>query len=598
MLLALLLLSLFLLILLGFYVFVGAPRNRTHQTFAAFVACLAVWTVKDIAFWGFLSEREGAAAWWAASSFIIALALQYPLIAFAWVFPEDREFPLRRRAAVLFAPGAIFVPAIIAGWMWNEIRFTGGRFTAELTPLAYAFGLYTYILFGYGCALLARKYRLYRSTLRGQQLGAILWGLAITGVLNTTANIALPLAGVYSWLPFGSILLLPGVMIYAYAISNFKLFSLSTALDQFRLFPIAYKVALIIAIIAVSSFLLLQIPIVYWSFGAVDFRTEAGAEAWRRYLVFSVVAALLPNLLLLALVIRTLSRPVRRVTEAAVRVAGGEYGAEVAVTSNDEVGLLARSFNEMSRKMRADIEELQKMNEHLIRAERLAAAGTLAAGVAHEVNNPLASISSLIQILQARSDTSAEAREMLRLISTQVERITQVTREMMNFASERAPVRASVNITDALKASIRLASFDKNFKRLHLTETFDESVPLIFADPDALEQVFLNLLLNARDAMPDGGSLRIKTRFVQDKNEIRIEIADTGCGISSENASRAFDPFFTTKSPGANAGLGLSVCHRIITAHDGRIELSANDERGTRVHITLPVEFPPRQFVA
>ena len=406
MLLALLLLTLFLLVLLGFYVFVAAPRSRTHQTFAAFVACLALWTVKDIALWGFYAH-EGSAAWWASVSFIIALLLQYSLVIFAWVFPENGPVPLSK-AAVIFAPGAVLVPAALVGWMWEDVGFVEGRFEIQLTPLAYAFGLYAYGVFAYGFGLLYAKYRRCRGSLWGQQLGAILWALVITGTLNTLANIALPLAGIYALLQIGSVFVLPGVLIYAYAISNFKLFSLQSALDQFRLFPVAYKVALSIAVVAVLSFLFLQIPIVWWSFGG-SLPASGMAEAWRRYLVFSVITALLPNLILVALIIRTISRPVRRLTEAAVEVAGGAYGTEVDLRSNDEMGLLARSFNEMSRKMAADIERLRELNEQLIRSAKLAAAGTLAAGVAHEVNNPLASISSLIQILQTRPLTEANA---------------------------------------------------------------------------------------------------------------------------------------------------------------------------------------------
>ena len=176
MLLALLLLSLFLLVLLGFYVFVAAPRSRTHQTFAAFVACLALWTIKDIALWGFYA-REGSAAWWASLSFIIALLLQYSLVVFAWVFPENGHVPLRR-AAILFAPGLVLAPAALTGWMWEEVGFRGGRFDVRLTPLAYAFGIYAYGLFAYGFGLLYAKYRRYRGELWGKQLGAILWALA------------------------------------------------------------------------------------------------------------------------------------------------------------------------------------------------------------------------------------------------------------------------------------------------------------------------------------------------------------------------------------------------------------------------------------
>src|SRR5262249_35831926 len=151
-----------------------------------------------------------------------------------------------------------------------------------------------------------------------------------------------------------TLFVLPGVVIYAYAILNFRLFSLQTALDQFRLFGITYKIALTIACVAVCSFLLLQVPIVWWAFGhGMDL------DSWRKYLVFSVISALIPNLLLVLLILRTISRPLQRITLAAVQVTKGGYGTQVDLRkSNDEIGLLADSFNEMSRKMAVDIEQL------------------------------------------------------------------------------------------------------------------------------------------------------------------------------------------------------------------------------------------------
>ena len=588
MLLALLLFSLFVLVLLGFYVFVAAPRSRAHQTFAAFVACLALWTVKDIVLWGFGAALDFAAPW-AALSFCLALLLQCSLVVFAWVFPEDRPVPWRR-AAVLFAPGAVLVPAALAGLLWSEVRFAEQRLHIELTPLAYFFTLYVYALFAYGFGLLAAKYRRHRGTLWGQQLGAILWALVITAALQTLANVALPLVGVYDLLPVGSVLVLFGVVVYAYAITNFKLFSLQSALDQFRLFPIAYKVALSIACVAVLSFALLQVPIVWWSFGA-----GPAPDAWRRYLVFSVVTALVPNLVLVALVIRIITRPLRRVTEAAVAVAGGEYGARVELRSNDEVGLLADSFNEMSRKMAEDIERLRALSEQLIRTEKLAATGALAAGVAHEVNNPLASISSLVQMLQARQASGGgappdpEAQEMLRLISAQIARITQVLRDMMDFARARPAARVSVDLASAVESSLRLASFDKGFQRLRVTTDFDAEAPSVAADSDQLQQVFLNLLLNARDAMPKGGELTIRLRRDAEARAVSVEFRDTGHGIAPDALAHVFDPFYTTKPAGSGTGLGLAVCYGIVNAHGGRIDITPNNGRGTVVRVSLPV---------
>src|SRR5919199_468455 len=277
MLLFLLLVPPFLLVLLRLYVLVAAPRNRAHQTFAAFVLCLALWTVKDIVLWEF-AAREGDAAWWAAISFILALALQYSLVVFALVFPENEPFPARRVAAI-FSPGAVFIPATLAGMMWTQAGFVDHNFTIRLTPLAYAFGIYVYVVFAYGFALLFQKWRRYQGQLAAKQLGAIMFGLTLTVILTTVSSVLLPLFRINSLLPYASVFFLPGVVVYAYAISNFRLFSLQSALDQFRLFPVAYKVALSIAGVAVASFAVLQVPVVWWSFGA-----GVSTEAWRRSL--------------------------------------------------------------------------------------------------------------------------------------------------------------------------------------------------------------------------------------------------------------------------------------------------------------------------
>ena len=573
--------ALFLLVLLGFYVFVANPRNRAHQTFAGFIAFLALWTVKDLIFWNF-SEASVFSDWWASASFIIALLMQCALVVFAWVFPDNSRTP-KKRAAILFSPSLILIPAAMFGLLWNKVGFENGRFVIDLAPLAYAFVIYVYFVFGYGAAVLFRKYRRLRGTQKAQQIGAIIWALIITGILKTLANIAFPYLGIYNLLPYSSIFVLPGVLIYAYAITNFKLFSLENALAQFRLFPITYKIALSIASVAILSFIIFQIPIVWWAFG--DGMTF---EAWRKYLVFSLISALVPNLLLVLLIVRTLSRPLQKITLAAVQVTEGEYGTEIDLRkSNDEIGLLAESFNEMSRKMASDIEQLQKLNEQLIRTEKLAAMGTLAAGVAHEVNNPLASISSLIQMMQSKQNLDERTAENLKLISTQITRITQVTKDMMDFARVRPAAKSQVDINEILRTSLRLASFDKSFQKLKQQNNLAENLPEVFADGDQLQQVFLNLFLNARDAMPEGGELFIKTR--QNNGEVQIEIADSGLGINEKEIKKIFDPFFTTKTAGKGTGLGLAVCYGIITAHGGKIEAVESQSNGAAFLISLPI---------
>jgi len=573
--------ALFLLVMLGFYVFVSNPRNRAHQTFAAFIAFLALWTTKDLLFWDF-PEAGARYDWWAAASFVIALLMQCSLVVFEWVFPENARTP-RRRAAILFAPSLVLIPAALSGFLWHGITFENGRFSIDLAPLAYAFVAYVYIVFFFGSVVLLRKYRKYRGTQKGQQVGAILWGLGITGVLKTLANIVFPYFGYYGLLPFSSIFVLPGVVIYAYAILNFKLFSLQSALDQFRLFGITYKIALTIALVAICSFLLFQVPIVWWSF-----RYGMDLEAWRKYLVFSVITALVPNLLLVLLILRTISRPLQRITLAAVQVTEGEYGTQVDLRkTNDEIGLLADSFNEMSGKMAADIEQLKQLNEKLIRTEKLAAMGTLAAGVAHEVNNPLASISSLIQMIQSQNEINGETQERLRVISSQIGRISRVTKDMTDFARARPSTKQATDINSIVETSLRLAKFDESFQKLEIALDLEPSVSTINADVDQLQQVFLNLFLNARDAMPNGGRLSIESK--EAGRECVVIVGDTGSGIDQKTINQIFDPFFTTKPTGKGTGLGLAVCYGIVTEHGGTIEVAKGETEGTRFVVRLPV---------
>lgn len=572
------LLGLLLLVVLGFYVFVADPRRRANQTFAGFIAFLALWTTKDLIFWNF-EPNNTFAVWWAASSFVIALLMQCSLVVFAWVFPEDSRTP-RRKAAIVFSPSMFLIPAVFFGLLWTGVGFRDGEFYIELTAIAYAFVTYVYFLYAYGTLILFRKYTALKGTQRAQQIAAILIATAVTAVLKTLANIALPFFGVYDLLPYSAIFLLPGVVIFAFAISNFKLFSLQTALNQFRLFPITYKTAISIASVAIVSFVVFQIPIVWWAF-----RDGMSFDAWRRYLVFSIVSALVPNLLLLLLVVRSISRPLQRITLAAVEVTNGNYGTEVDLRkSNDEIGLLADSFNEMSRKMAQDIEQLRTLNEQLARAERLAAMGTLAAGVAHEVNNPLASISSLVQMMKTNADV--ETREKLNLISAQIDRITRVTKDLTDFSRVRPAARSMVEVNSVVEAAIRLASFDSAFQQLELSRGYADALPNVLADSDQLQQVFLNLLLNARDAMPEGGKLTVTTAL--NASEISVSIEDSGGGIDESVRKQLFDPFFTTKPAGKGTGLGLAVCYGIVTAHNGRIDVDSTNENGTKFTVVLP----------
>jgi signal transduction histidine kinase len=239
--------------------------------------------------------------------------------------------------------------------------------------------------------------------------------------------------------------------------------------------------------------------------------------------------------------------------------------------------------------MAEDIARLKNINQVMIRTEKLATAGALATGVAHEVNNPLASISSLVQSLLARTADERE-RETLRLILAQITRISGVLRDLMDFARPKATEMAPTDLNEVLAKSLDLARFDKRFKRLSVRTALAPGLPPLPLDADRMQQVFLNLLLNARDAIgeePGGGEITVTTR--RDGGEVWAQIADDGGGIPAENLARIFDPFFSTKPKGQGTGLGLAVCHSIVAAHGGRISAAARS-RGTVFTVAFPAD--------
>jgi PAS domain S-box-containing protein len=233
-----------------------------------------------------------------------------------------------------------------------------------------------------------------------------------------------------------------------------------------------------------------------------------------------------------------------------------------------------------------DITEKKKIEEELFRATKHASVGRLAAGVSHEIGNPLASISSLVQELMTE-DASAFVKGSLATIHQHVNRIARIVRNLGDFARLYPRQRVPTSLKDILQTTIDLVRFDKNFKRIEIVTDVRSTRP-VKIDPDQMQQVFLNLLLNSRDAMPDGGKLDIS---VQESNgHVIMSFTDTGKGIDADVKDKVFDPFFTTKGPTRGTGLGLSICYSIVKDHGGAIEVSSEKDKGTTFTITLPVE--------
>jgi signal transduction histidine kinase/HD-like signal output (HDOD) protein/ActR/RegA family two-component response regulator len=234
----------------------------------------------------------------------------------------------------------------------------------------------------------------------------------------------------------------------------------------------------------------------------------------------------------------------------------------------------------------------QQINLQLLQTERLAAVGQLAAGAAHEINNPLAIISARTQLLENR-ETDEKKRKDLHQISEQIERISSILQSLMGFARPNAPQVTKVDLNALLIKIIGLVESIFHTHRIPIVQQLPPDLPLILADANQLEQVFLNLIINAQHAMEkEGGVLTVTSVFMPDGKRISVSVKDTGSGIAPENLSRIFDPFFSTKSEGKGTGLGLSTAYGIVTNHYGEIKVVSELGRGTEMIVILPVSTP------
>jgi len=233
-----------------------------------------------------------------------------------------------------------------------------------------------------------------------------------------------------------------------------------------------------------------------------------------------------------------------------------------------------------------DVTQRERMEEQMSQTEKLTSLGLLAAGVAHEVNTPLAVISNYIQMLAKQMPEGDPRQSIIDKIVKQTFRASEIVNNLLNFSRTGAAEAASVDVNRVVEETLSLVAHPLKTARIQVVKELGESLPPVHGSANKLQQVFLNLFLNARDAMPGGGMLEVRTGA--HNGSVEIEIADTGAGIPREDINRIFDPFFTTKSNGRGTGLGLSVSYGIIKEHAGKIDVRSTPGRGTAFHVEFP----------
>jgi two-component system NtrC family sensor kinase len=308
---------------------------------------------------------------------------------------------------------------------------------------------------------------------------------------------------------------------------------------------------------------------------------EALAENQLKIGAASLTAILLGGgLLWLALAFR-FSRPMSEVMSGIRRVASGDLNYRIPVHQRDEFGQLAASFNAMNQQLAA-------MQQGLIQSERLISMGKLAAGVAHEINNPLTGILSYAEDLQEGADPADPRRKDYEVIVREALRCRQIVRSLLDFARQDRPVRMRTHPRNLVERSLDVVARQATFRNIRFLCEIEDDLPAIEVDPTQIQQVMVNLIVNAQQAMPEGGKIVLVAQLSKDGSQVEFSVRDEGIGIPPEIRSHIFDPFFSTKG-GKTDGLGLSICLGIVQSHGGTIDLVSEVGKGTTFRFLIPI---------
>ncbi len=316
----------------------------------------------------------------------------------------------------------------------------------------------------------------------------------------------------------------------------------------------------------------------------------------RRTLLGISIAGIVISGLVVWFFVRRFTQPIRELRDSAEAVGRGDFSRRIGRFANDECGDLAAAFNRMTTNLESSRAELQQTVDtlkntqaQLVQSEKLSAVGQFVAGVAHELNNPLTAVIGFSELL-SQTGTDEKIRPHLDLITKSAHRCHKIVQNLLGFARQHAPERKLVQINSTVDEVLELMAYDLRTSNIEVRREFQSDLPAIQADPHQLQQVFVNIIGNARQAIqafrPDG-AIRVSTRARGDW--IQIDFADNGPGIRPENLTRIFDPFFTTKAVGKGTGLGLSLSYGIIQEHGGRIRVESRLGQGATFLIELPI---------
>ena len=312
-----------------------------------------------------------------------------------------------------------------------------------------------------------------------------------------------------------------------------------------------------------------------------------------QWILVTVVAfAILLSFVLLSVLLVLVEQPLQELMNTISRVRTGDLTARVNFAKReDDIGALGRQFNEMVQTLdqnHAEIGELHR--REMLRAEHLASLGELAAGLAHEIRNPLAGIAGVVDVMGKELPANSPSREVMGEVQNEVLHIQNILNDLLSYSRPRPPNFHPADINTTVEQAIQLARQQVLTKPIQVLYEPVPGLPKVLHDPGLVQQVILNLLLNGIQAITGEG--KVEVRCWLENDFVVLQVSDTGRGISAEALTKIFKPFFTTRSEGT--GLGLSLANGIVQSHGGRIEVSSAAEKGTQFKVTLPVAGPSK----
>lgn len=332
-----------------------------------------------------------------------------------------------------------------------------------------------------------------------------------------------------------------------------------------------------------------------------------------RSIIIGVMTICFLSILMIVVIKNIIGRPINKLIAGTNRIANGDLDDPININTHDEMGGLANAFNDMMTKLKDaknellnlvetledKVEErthaLKKAQDNLIRSEKLASIGKLSATVAHEINNPITGVLTYIKLMLKKLKQGETTEEDIRkyidylsIMERETERTSNIVKNLLDFSRQREPHLKQININNILEQTLMLVQNQINLQGINVTKSLSD-LPETLADADQLKQAFMNIIMNACEAMKEGEKkLTIKTSYDENKDEIKISVKDTGVGISKEDLNKIFEPFYTTKEKGT--GLGLPVVYSIITKHNGKIDVLSTKGVGTTVTIIMPLQ--------